>query len=70
MIEAIQDGMTDAAANVAVGFLILILFAGVICAVFFFLMLVRSIWRWLTRRTWGDVIRSTETKAFRAKVIR
>jgi hypothetical protein len=62
--------MLDAAASsigadVVFGILVLGSFAIAILCVLFFLLVVRGAWRWLTRRTWSDVVRSAERKALR-----
>jgi hypothetical protein len=64
MIEALQAAFENAAANIVFGCLVLLGFALVICSLLFFLLFVRGVWRWLTRRTWGDVVSSAERKVF------
>jgi hypothetical protein len=65
--DLLQTTIESTGATVVFGLLLLFLFASVICVVMFTMLLVRAVWRWLTRHTWNDVIVSTERKALRGK---
>lgn len=53
----------NAAADVVFGLIVLLAAAGAITAVLFFLLALRGFFRWMTRSTWNDVVRSTESHA-------
>ena len=63
--DMIAQAIDNAAANIVVCFIVLGVFAMLIVALLFFCLAVRGVWRWLTRRTWGDVVASTGRKALR-----
>jgi hypothetical protein len=65
MIEYVIQIVESSGAMMAFGILLLLLFAALLCVLLFGLLLVRAIWRWLTRHSWNDVILSTERKALR-----
>jgi hypothetical protein len=64
-LQMMDAAASSLAADVAFGLVVLGSFAIVILCVMFFLFAVRGAWRWLIRRTWNDVIASTERKALR-----
>jgi hypothetical protein len=64
-LDMIAQAIDNAAANIVVGIIVLAGFGCLIGAVLFFCLAVRGIWRWLTRATWNDVVRSAERKALR-----
>jgi hypothetical protein len=71
MTDYFIQGIDNEAAQVLFAVLLLMLFAISIAALLFFLLLVRAVWRWLTRATWNDVIVNTEHRALgRANVCR
>lgn len=53
------------AADMFLGFIVIVSFGLLLLLLLFFLLAVRGIFRWLTRKTWGDVIASSERKALR-----
>lgn len=65
MIEAIQSAIETTGANIVFGVIVLVAFGAVILCFLFAGLAIRGGWRRLTRRTWNDVIRSTERKALR-----
>ena len=65
MTEAQAAMLDNAAAYVLFVILVLGIYAIALLSVLFAGLLVRAIWRWLTRHTWSDVIVSTERKALR-----
>lgn len=65
MIEMIEASIGDAAANLIVGVIVLAGFGIALLGLLFFLLAVRAAWRWLTRASWSDVLRSAERKALR-----
>lgn len=64
-LDMIAQAMDNAAANIVVGIIVLGGFAMLIGAVLFLCLALRGIFRWLTRKTWGDVVASTGRKALR-----
>lgn len=64
-LQMLDSAIITFAANFAVGVIVLVSFGLLLLAMLFFLLAVRGIWRWLTRRTWADVVRSTHRKALR-----
>jgi Kef-type K+ transport system membrane component KefB len=65
--EYLIQTVEESAAQVLFATLLLFLFAISLAAVLFGVLLVRAIFRWLTRHSWNDVIVSTERKALRGK---
>lgn len=63
--DMIVQAIDNSAANIVVGVIVLCGFAMLLTAVLFFCLAVRGIFRWLTRTTWSDVVRSAERKALR-----
>lgn len=64
-LQMMDAAATTLVANVAFGLLVLGSFAVLICGALFGSLLVRGVWRFLTRRTWGDVVASSHRKALR-----
>jgi hypothetical protein len=62
MIEAVSESLI---ADVAFGAVVIFSFALVVTGMLFFLLAVRGVWRWLTRRTWNDVVASAGRKALK-----
>jgi hypothetical protein len=65
LLQMLDAAASNLAADVAFGILVLGSFAIAITCVLFFLLAVRGTFRFLTRRTWSDVVRSAERKALR-----
>jgi hypothetical protein len=65
MIDPIEQAITDTAANIFFGMIVLGIFAVAMAALMFAGLLLRGAWRWLARRTWGDAIVAAEKRALR-----
>lgn len=63
MLDAAVSGL---AADVAFGLIVLVSVGMLLLAILFFLLAVRGVWRFLTRHTMNDVVRSAERKALLA----
>jgi hypothetical protein len=63
LLQMLDAAATSLAADVAFGLLVLGSFAMALLAVMFSLLVVRGVFRFLTRGSWNDVVRSAERKA-------
>ena len=64
-LQMMDAAAASLAADLVVGLIVIISFGLLLLGLLFFLLVVRGTWRFLVRRTWGDVIASSERKALR-----
>jgi hypothetical protein len=61
------DTLENGAADFLFGLLFLLLFAALLLIALFASLAIRAVWRFLTRRSWRDVVVSFERKALRSR---
>jgi hypothetical protein len=66
-MQSFNDAMTDTWAYVLFCFVFLGLMAWTVMLLLFVGLLFSSVWRWLTRHTMNDVVRSMERRALRQR---
>jgi hypothetical protein len=64
-VMMLEDIAKDSGAMIAFMFIVITLYGSLLLGALFFLLAVRSVWRWLTRHTWNDVIASAGRRALR-----
>jgi hypothetical protein len=65
LLQMLDAAATSIGADVLVGLIVMASFGMVLLGLLFFLLAVRGVWRFLVRRSWGDVIVSSQRKALR-----
>jgi len=63
--EWIMQAIEQSGADLLFGAIVLTLFGATLLLLMFFLLAVRAAWRWLTRGSWNDVIRTAERRVLR-----
>ena len=64
-LQMMDATVTNLTADFVFGVIVMVSFALLLISLLFFLLAVRGVWRFLIRRTWSDVIISSERKALR-----